>query len=328
LERDHGQERVSGRFPGGAGFAFTILDDTDDTTLENGRPIYALLRDLGFRTTKTVWPFDSPPEKRGQYFAGQTLETEGYLEWVRELAGDGFEIAFHNASMGSSPREKTIRALDVLEREFSLSSVLHCNHGENRENLYWGTRRYRTLPIAAAYAAFASRRGLPPMQGDVAASDHFWGDVARERLSYVRAFTYSTLDCSRISPFGPFFDPRKPYVRRWFNSADAPDATAFKRLVTPSSIDALARSRGWSIVSTHLGKGFYEDGRVDPEVRRTLEYLASLDGWFVPASELLDHLWAKGGGRTLGPIGRWRMEYGHVLDRARAWMRGEGTTLE
>ena len=41
-------------FPGDRRFAFTILDDTDDSTLENVRPVYERLRDLGFRTT-TPW---------------------------------------------------------------------------------------------------------------------------------------------------------------------------------------------------------------------------------------------------------------------------------
>ena len=47
-------------FPGDARFAFTILDDTDDSTLENVKPVYDCLRSHGLRTTKTVWPVDCP----------------------------------------------------------------------------------------------------------------------------------------------------------------------------------------------------------------------------------------------------------------------------
>ena len=43
-------------WPGGKSFAFTIFDDPDSQTLEAGREVYALLADLGFRTTKGVWP--------------------------------------------------------------------------------------------------------------------------------------------------------------------------------------------------------------------------------------------------------------------------------
>ena len=52
------------RFPNGARFAFTILDDTDDSTLENVKPVYDRLRAYGFRTTKTAWPFKSPETSR------------------------------------------------------------------------------------------------------------------------------------------------------------------------------------------------------------------------------------------------------------------------
>ena len=84
-------------YPSNAEFAFTILDDTDDTTVNNGRPVYDLLSELGLRTTKTVWAFDTPEENRGPYFAGETLSSPRYLEWVHQLADKGFEIAFHNA---------------------------------------------------------------------------------------------------------------------------------------------------------------------------------------------------------------------------------------
>ena len=105
-------------YPSGAEFAFTILDDTDDTTVANGRPVYDFLYDLGLRTTKTVWAFDTTPENRGPYFAGETLSSPEYLEWVHELAANDFEIAFHNATMGSSLRKDTIRAFDLIKNEF------------------------------------------------------------------------------------------------------------------------------------------------------------------------------------------------------------------
>lgn len=308
-------------FPDGASFAFTLLDDTDDTTLENGRPIYSLLAQLGFRTTKTVWPLDTPPGEQGPYFAGETLQRPGYLSWVRKLAAQGFEIAFHNASMGSSRREKTLRALDFLEREVPGSLTLHCNHGQNRENLYWGRTRYGNPVLSRAYSLSMSLRGIPPMEGHVPDSDYFWGDVAHERFRYVRAFAYPRLDCSRIPPGRPFFDPEKPYVRRWFNTADAPDVEAFRRLLSRSAIDSLAAAGGWAVVSTHMGKGFCTGGRVDGEVEEILRYIASLNGWFVPVTELLDHLWRQLGSHTLRPTERLAMECRHALDLALPWLR-------
>lgn len=45
-------------WPGGKSFAFTIVDDTDKTTLENGPVVYDFLNDLGIKITKTVWIFN------------------------------------------------------------------------------------------------------------------------------------------------------------------------------------------------------------------------------------------------------------------------------
>ena len=49
-------------------FAFTIIDDTDFATKKNIKPVYDLLYDLGFLTTKTVWVY--PPKDK---FTGQSL---------------------------------------------------------------------------------------------------------------------------------------------------------------------------------------------------------------------------------------------------------------
>ena len=146
-------------FPDDRRFAFTILDDTDDATTENLGPIYKLLHEIGMRTTKTVWAVDCPPELQGPFFAGATLQDAEYLAFVKELVQEGFELAFHNATMGSSPRQRTIDALDVLRTEFGELPTVHCNHGLNRENLYWGINRYRTPGLRGSTRSLAVERG-------------------------------------------------------------------------------------------------------------------------------------------------------------------------
>ncbi len=93
-------------FPNGKNFAFSILDDTDDSTVQNVRPIYELLAELGIRTTKTVWTLESSQPSR-RFFAGDTLQKAGYLEFVHELVERGVELAWHCASMESSSRFRT-----------------------------------------------------------------------------------------------------------------------------------------------------------------------------------------------------------------------------
>ena len=298
-----------------AEFAFTILDDTDDTTLHNGRPVYSLLHNLGFRTTKTVWTFDTPEVNRGPYFAGETLSSPDYLEWVRQLSDQGFEIAFHNATMGTSSREDTIKALDFLERELNQQIRIHCNHGQNLENLHWGIERYNSALLSGALSLVDRLRPFPRFHGNDPSSPYYWSDVADERLSYIRAFTYRRLNGADIPPGRPFKDLLKQRDALFFNTTDAPDVLAFNKIVNRSSIDKLRARNGWAIISTHIGKGFYHNDKLNSEFVKNMEYLASRSGWFVPASELLDHLRNCHGISELRGMECARMEFSHVIDR-------------
>lgn len=297
--------------PTGAEFAFTIVDDTDDATVANAKPIYDLLTELGLRTTKTAWPLEAP-EGSDIYFAAETLEDPGYREFVANVKDAGFEIASHGATMESSRRERTIRGLQTLARQLDVSPVLHCNHGQNAENVYWGAKRYRTRPLRAAAAVVERVQGRPRFSGEHPASPYFWGDICRETFEFVRSFTFPVLDISGVAPVRPYTDPTTPYVRSWFCTADAPDAHAFRRVVTREAVDKLRRTGGVALVSTHLGKGFVRDGVVDPGVRKVLEHIASLPGWFAPATDILRRLRDELGEGSLSALERWRMELAHL----------------
>lgn len=301
-------------FPNGKRFAFTILDDTDDSTLENVRPVYERLREYGFRTTKTVWPLDCPQGSR-LFFAADTLQRPDYLAYVRELAGAGFELAFHGATMETSLREDTERGLRLLQQEFGVHPRLHANHGHNRENLYWGPHRFRTPPLRWLMSGF---RASEQFVGQREGSPYFWGDLCRSRFDYVRNFTFSGLNAFRVNPEMPYCVDDTPYVKGWFSTTDAPDAATFQRRVTPAALEELEQEGGICIVSTHLGKGFAPDGQLLPEIDTTLRRLAERPGWFVPVSEILDHLAASGGVVRLGRGALLRLEMRYLLDRLRS----------
>ena len=217
-------------YPTGAEFAFTILDDTDDTTVANGRPVYDLLYNLGLRTTKTIWAFDTPPENRGPYFAGETLSSPEYHEWVHQLVANNFEIAFHNATMGSSLRQDTIKALDLIYNEFGQQLRLHCNHGQNRENLHWGADRYSSPVIRNLINLYSKFHSYPKFEGNKPESPYYWSDVADDRLSYIRAFTFRRLNGAKIPPGRPFRDSAKQSGPLFFNTTDASDVSVFNKL--------------------------------------------------------------------------------------------------
>jgi hypothetical protein len=302
-------------YPEGREFAFTILDDTDDSTVANVKPLYDLLFELGLRTTKTVWPLDCP-EGSADFFAGITLADAAYLRFAHELRERGFELTWHGATMESSTRERTVRGLEVFKREFGYYPTLHCNHGDNRENIYWGAKRYRNPLLKLVHRA--GRRGAAPeFSGDDEGSDYFWGDLCRRHFRFVRGFTWYDVNTLRHDPELVYRLAWTPYVDCWFSTSDAANVNAFKRLVTRESVDRLRVERGVCILSTHLGKGFVRDGRVDPAVEDTLRYLASQPGWFAPVSEILEHF---RGATTRLDRPYWRhawYEVRHVVDRVR-----------
>ena len=296
-------------------FVFTILDDTDDATVENLEPIYRLLTELGMRTTKTVWPLDCPPELQGPFFAAQTLQDPEYLTFVKRLVDAGFELAFHGATMGSSSREQTVRGIEFLTSEFGQVPKIHCNHGQNRENLYWGLKRYRSILGMLLRGPVALSRKKAPFEGEDPGSPFFWGDQCQVHFRFVRGFTFKQLDILKIPPGRPYHDRSTPWVNYWFTTSDAPDVKAFKALVTPAAIDRLVSSGGVCIMSTHLGKGFAHDGKVDPTVGSMLTYIARLCGHFRPVSEILERLLPEPSNQVLPRWTRLRLESMHILHR-------------
>jgi len=304
-------------FPLEKSFAFSILDDTDDATEGNVRPIYALLNELGIRTTKTVWPLSTTRPSR-RFFAGDTLQEAGYLEFVHELVERGVELAWHCASKESSARGRTQEAFDYFSREFGFVPEIHCNHGYNRENLYWGPGRYRNTIVRFAMRMYAKLRRAPEFSGEAPNSPYFWGDLCRQHIRFVRNYTFSDINVLNNDPHMPYRLSSTPYVQYWFSTADAPNVRAFNRLITRENIDRLERERGICILSTHLGKGFVKDGAVDVETEDMLRHLASRTGWFVPVSEILEFLLARNNGPALPARQRLGLEYRHVMDRVRS----------
>jgi hypothetical protein len=88
--------------PGRKRFASSIFDDPDSQMFEVGREVYALLRDLGFQTTKAVWPTGEDREPFDH--AITCAEDLAYVDWLLEREQAGFEIGRHNATLHSSTR--------------------------------------------------------------------------------------------------------------------------------------------------------------------------------------------------------------------------------
>ena len=301
-------------FPGGKRFCFSILDDTDDATVVNVKPVYDHLFKCGLRTTKTVWPMDCPEGSR-HFFAAETLQDKSYCAFVHELVSRGFEVALHGATMESSPRERTLRGLQFLQDEFALSPRLHCNHAFNKENLYWGLQRLRSPLLRAIFRLVWGESG-DSYEGAKESSPFFWGDRCLAQIDYVRNFTFTKLNMLEVNPEMPYRRADTAYVKYWFSTADVEDVDAFNRHLTVERIDELEARGAVCIISTHLGKGYARNGKLNAETAKRLEYLGAKAGWFAPVSEVLDHLRSQ---RQRDPIMTWmqtaKLEYRYFFDK-------------
>src|SRR5262245_33155636 len=270
-------------FPDGKRFAFSIVDDTDLATLERLQPIYATLEKYGFRTTKTVWVYDSNEPSHATN-RGDSLHNPAYREFIRGLKAKGFEIALHGVRGGSSKRDETLAGLAEFKDILGDYPQMHVNHSQNKENLYWGRHLYEVLPLQwAARMAISTE-----FSGDDRESPYFWGDFAKEHIQYVRRFTYPDINLLAAAPAMPYQLSDMPYVNYWFPTSNGANRDAFDELLSPENLDRLEREGGVCLVYSHLGAGsFNKDGAVHPRFEARLKELSARNGWFVPASQIL-----------------------------------------
>jgi hypothetical protein len=298
-------------WPEGRAFAFTVFDDTDLGTLQNLPEVYAFLRDQGFRTTKSVWPLLGTDG--GGTAAGATCADGPYLGWLRGLHEQGFEIGYHNATWHSSPRADTQRALDHFGELFGGAPRCMANHMSCEEGIYWGRDRV-TGPHRVLYDLLTLGRGRR-FGGHRPGDRFFWGDLCRERIRYVRNFTFADLNTLRACPYMPYHDPRRPYVNLWYASSEGGDVTAFNRTLAEARQDRLEEEGGAAILYVHFAKGFRGPTGLERRFRALLERLARKNGWFVPVSRLLDHLVEARGAHTLRDAERRGLERRWLLHK-------------
>lgn len=280
------------RWPNGKDFAFTIVDDTDHATVQNVAPVYDCLRKFGIRTTKTVW--SHPPRDR---YTGQCIIDADYAAFLHSLEQDGFELALHGAGSGSFARSEIIEALEHFKKKFGRDPRMHINHANNPCNLYWGYKRFGPI-LRLVVKQFLKKR----FYGDDSTSEHFWTDLFGERIHYCRNYVFSGINTLKEDPWMPYYDPSKPFVRSWFSSSDGADVNKFVDLVQETNVDRLRKAGGCCIVYTHFASGFVdENGVLNPRFEKAIAYLSAQNGWFVPASELLDYIASQRG--TIQEIG-------------------------
>lgn len=300
-------------WPDGRDFAFTVFDDTDLATLENVSPVYDFLAGLGLRTTKSVWPVKG---EGAPSIGGLTCEDPGYLAWTRDLQAREFEIGYHGATYVTAPRSLVVAAIERFRELYGHYPRAMANHAGCAELIYWGTDRVSGVN-RLAYDALTrfSRRGM--FRGHRDGDPLFWGDVCRDKVRYVRNFTYSDIDTLAACPMMPYHDPDRPYVNCWFASSEGADVHAFNRRLSEANQDRLEAQGGACIMYTHFASGFLRDGALNPRFTALMERLARKRGWFVPVSALLDYLAAQHGETVLTAAQRRGLERRWLLSKLR-----------
>lgn len=302
-------------WPKGKKFAFTFCDDTDFATLENIRPIYDFINDLGMRTTKLVWVYKNNGTDHND---AQTCEDRQYLDWLLSIQKQGFEIGIHNVRSATSSRKAIIRGIDCFRELFGDYPKLHCNHAECIDNIYWGDARLTGWRRWLYNFIFLKNKKKIVYQGHVKGSKAFWGDICHEKITYVRNFTFDATNTLRLCSMMPYHDPRKPYVKYWFSATNGPSPEYFKKNFSRTKIDQLVVEGGLCIVYTHFGAGFYRNNQIDDHLKKILEYTVSKDGWFAPVSEILDYLRKERGGEKAYEISRFDLLKLEIM-----WMLGK-----
>lgn len=293
-------------WPHGKAFAFTIFDDPDLDSIANASTMYSFLTDLGFRTTKAVWPIRGSGTPK---IGGATCEEAPYLALILGLKEQGFEIAFHNATHHTSTREETAHALGVFRRLFGHDPHSMANHSGCSESIYWESARVSGVQRVLYNALHWNLNGKSSRsQGHIETSPLFWGDLCKERIKYVRNFVVGDVNTLRACPVMPYHDPARPYVNSWFAASEGANIDSFIAMLCEKNQDRLAIEGGACIMYTHFTKGFLAHGRMNERFRALMVRLSRLNGWFVPAHTLLDFIQRVRGSHVITPSERTDLE--------------------
>lgn len=272
-------------WPDGKDFAFTVFDDPDQDTVENSEVVYTFLRDLGFRTTKAVWPIQGEGN-------ATTCENDRYLKLILGLQKQGFEIGIHNVTNRTSTRQRTAQGLERFQRLFGHAPFSMANHTGCGENIYWGRDRLSGMQRVFYHLLNLRLSGNRKVvsQGHIEGSPLFWGDYCKAQIKYVRNFVFGDINTLKACPVMPYYDPARPLVNYWFASSEGANVHSFNQMVSEANQDRLAREGGACIMYTHFATRFVENGRMNGRFKMLMERLSKMNGWFVPANRLLDHI--------------------------------------
>jgi len=188
------------------------------------------------------------------------------------------------------------------------------NHSVNQENIYWGSDRLsgsRRL-IYNILTLFKKNKFY---KGHDESSPYFWGDLCKQYITYVRNFTFSDINTLKCCPYMPYQDNTKPFVNYWFASSDGNNVDVFTKCISDKNQDRLEEEGGACIMYTHFADGFCQNGELSEKFKKQMKRLSNKNGWFVPASTLLDFLKKENKTHIINKRQRTALEWKWLFDK-------------
>lgn len=234
-------------------------------------------------TTKSVWVY---PVRDN--FRGLCLQDKSYLNYVKTLDREGFEIALHNVGSGEYVRDEIKKGIEEFKECLGYYPSIHVNHSNNPDNIYWGYKRH-VLPLSWIIYLLKRKK----FYGEEPDSEFFWGDLTKLHVKYIRNHVFRGINTYKYDPKMPYRTRSKDkYSNYWFSSSDGHEVKGFNNLIKEENIINLENEGGFCIAYTHFCGGFTDKkGFLDKEFEDSIRRLSNnKNGWFVPVGRLLEFL--------------------------------------
>jgi len=284
-------------YPNGHTFAFTIVHDADSAYSQRLAPLFEEFDALNMKITATVFVFWADWANRGKIWSSWNqitdpgkrflapkavpLEDDAERAFYLNIAARGHEIGMHTPSDTSDTTEQLQKAFEYFTRVFGHPPAIYVehSHASNQETL--GNEganlgsKYYSLAILRSYHPWVwvdGPLGLP-------ASD---------------APKYYDLIASKAAPFSDESAKRYGFDKIFARTGKwkLADGDGFLLEYSVANIDDLERNRGIALVYTHLDSKWLDmdTRKMRAPLSERLRYVASKNGWFAPASTILDRV--------------------------------------
>jgi len=88
-------------------------------------------------------------------------------------------------------REEILRGVELFQQLLGQYPQIQINHSHNPDSVYWGHKRF-VAPVSWLYRLGRPGRRLH-CSGEQEGSPHFWGDVVKKHVRYVRNLTFNRI---------------------------------------------------------------------------------------------------------------------------------------